>query len=140
MELTMQVEPSGWARLRFADNQVAVTVRVSCASDVLANVIGVIARTAVGSESAETVLGLEPGEARVRIVRHDDAWSMVVVEVGEHWGAGGSVGFPVETRLLARLGLDLAASVDRGAYLDSWGSGGTWPTEALERLATLHND
>jgi hypothetical protein len=46
MELTMTVEPAGWGRLRFADRQVAVTVRVSYICDVLTDVIGVIAVSA----------------------------------------------------------------------------------------------
>lgn len=73
----------------------------------------------------------------LRIERYDGTWSIVRLEVDERWGPQGAVGFPVETSALARLGLDLAASVDRDEYLAAWAPEATWPTEGLERLAVL---
>lgn len=135
----MVVEPHGWGWLRLADRQVTVTVtvRVSYVSDVLTEVIGAIGQAAGGAEAAEARLGLEPGEAVLRIERHGSAWSTVRLEVDEPSGPRGAVGFTVETKALARLGLDLAASVDRDEYLAAWAPEATWPAEGLERLAML---
>ena len=70
MELTLVVEPRGWGRLRLVDvdRQVMVTVRVSYVSDVLADVIDAIDQAAGGAEAAEARLGLEPGEAVLRML------------------------------------------------------------------------
>ena len=133
----MVVEPHGWGWLRLADRQVTVTVRVSYVSDVLVNVIDAIDQAAGGAETAEARLGMEPGEAVLRIERRGSAWSIVRLQVEERSGPHGAVGFPVETSTLARLGLDLAASVDRDTYLAAWAPEATWPTEGLERLAML---
>jgi hypothetical protein len=137
MELVMLVESHGWGWLRLADRQLTVTVRVSYVSDVLADVIEAIGQAAEGAETAEARLGLEPGEAVLQIERRGSAWSIVRLQVEERSGPHGAVGFPVETSALARLGLDLAASVDRDAYLAAWAPEATWPTEGLERLAML---
>lgn len=135
----MVVEPHGWGRLRLVDvdRQVMVTVRVSYVSDVLADVIDAIDQAAGGAEAAEARLGLEPGEAVLRIERRDGAWSTVRLQVDQRSGPHGAVDFRVETSALARLGLDLAASVDKDTYLAAWAPEATWPTEGLERLARL---
>jgi hypothetical protein len=130
-------EAHGWGWLRLADRQVMVTVRVSYVSDVLTEVIDAIDQAAGGADTAEARLGLEPGEAVLRIERRDSAWSIVRLQVDERSGPQGAVGFPVETSTLARLGLDLAASVDKDGYMAAWASEATWPTEGLERLAML---
>ncbi|GAA1964304.1 hypothetical protein GCM10009798_25600 [Nocardioides panacihumi] len=137
MRLTLQVEPHGWGRLEFADTHVATIVRVSNVSDVFADVIDAIAAAAAGAESVEAYLGLEPGLATVRISRHDEAWSRIEIDVGDHWGAHGAFSFPFETRSLAKLGLEFAATVDRETYLDAWAPQVTWPTESLEGLRDL---
>jgi hypothetical protein len=137
MELTMLVEPAGWGWLRVTERQVSLTVRVSYVSDVLAEVVGVIRAAAEGAEAAETRLGLEPGETLLRIERHDGLRSILRLRVSQQVGATGEFSFPVETRALPQLGLDLAASVDRDSYLAAWAPEASWPTHALERLAVL---
>lgn len=133
----MLVEPHGWGWLRVADRQAAVSLRVSYVSDVLADLIDVISRAASGAEAAEARLGLEPGEAVLRIERRDSARSLVRVIIETRFGPEGAYSFPVETRSLARLGLDLVASVDREWYLTSWAPQASWPTEGVERLSRL---
>ena len=141
MELTMHVEPAGWGWLRFADAQMVLTVRASYVSDVMADVIRTIAEVASGAGSAETHLGLEPGEVTLRIERQDEAAGVVTLEAtGGCSGPRGTFVFPVLTSSLPTLGLGLAASVDRTTYLDSWAPQGSWPTEALERLQRLARD
>src|SRR3954464_5175645 len=138
MKLTMDVEPHGLGWLRLDNRQVSLTVRASYVSDVVANLIGTIAEVAGGAESAETYLGMEPGEATLRIERTDDVWSTLTLEVvGGHSVPRGTFTFDLETPSLARLGLDLVASVGRETYLSSWAPEATWPTEALARLQRL---
>ncbi|MDH2413951.1 hypothetical protein [Nocardioides sp. CER19] len=137
MELTMQVEPTGWGWLTVTGEQVSVRLRASYVSDVLTKVVGVIADAANGAGSAQALLGLEPGGATFSIERRDEAWSILSVQVSEDRRAQGGFEFRVRTASLARLGLGLAASVDREAYLESWSQQGTWPTEALARLHHL---
>lgn len=133
----MLVEPYGWGRLEFADEQVTTLVRVSNVTDVFTTMIDALAAAAAGEESVETLLGLEPGLATVRIARQHGTWSTIEIQVGDHWGAGGSFSFPVETDALPTLALEFAASVDRETYLDYWAPQVSWPTESLARLREL---
>jgi hypothetical protein len=73
----------------------------------------------------------------LRIERRDDLSSTLSLRVDKNRKAWGTFDFRVATDSLKRLGLGLAASVDRKVYLDSWSPEGTWPTASLELLQML---
>lgn len=141
MRLIFDVEEAGWGRLRLVDQQITLDLKVSYLSDVLTKLIDAFVKVAEGAEAAEAGLGLEPGDAWLRIQRRGRTWSTIELRVEDHGVVMGTTAFRVETRKLARIALNMAESVDRETYLDEWSPKATWPSEGLLRLQHVdHGD
>ena len=133
MRLIFAVEPHGWGQLRLVDShesQVTIDLRVSYLSDVLTKIVSAFADVADGAESAEAGMGLEPGDAWLRIQRRGETWSTIELQIEDPGVVVSTSSFRVPTRGLAQIAVEMAASVDRETYLREWSPTATWPRES----------